>query len=133
VDVGAGGAGTTWRAIERFASKGVRAGNRGGALLGKVPLQVHHYATNMSSVYTPRMKAIADRFGLDLDGAWNKGNVAHQGRHPNAYHEFVLAGMEAAAREAGTDSARFIRLFDEYVKRPVTANPQLLGRSGWGP
>src|SRR5206468_1411269 len=36
------------------------------------PQQIHHFATNKSKTYTPKMKEIADKFGLDLDTAWNK-------------------------------------------------------------
>lgn len=64
-------------------------------------MQVHHFATNKNSVYTPRLQQIADRYGLGLDEPWNKELLPHLGRHPNAYHEFVTSGMETAAREAG--------------------------------
>ena len=96
-----------------------------------LPQQLHHFATNKNSVYTPQMQGIADRYGLDLDGSWNKELMAHLGRHPNAYHEFVLDGMRTAAREAGTDLAKFLELFEQYVKQPVMDNPELLRRSGW--
>ena len=36
------------------------------------PKQVHHFATNKSSKWTDRMAEIARKYGLDLDGAWNK-------------------------------------------------------------
>lgn len=35
----------------------------------------------------PQLEEIANRYGLDLDDAWNKDLLPHQGRHPNAYHE----------------------------------------------
>jgi hypothetical protein len=53
------------------------------------------------------MEAIADRFGLSLDDAWNTARLPHQGRHPNVYHEFVLRSMERAAAKAGADAAKF--------------------------
>ncbi|QLQ17019.1 MAG: hypothetical protein HZY73_16695 [Micropruina sp.] len=68
---------------------------------------------------------------MDLDEAWNKEALAHLGRHPNAYHRFVLAGMPRAAKEAGTDKNLFLDLFEKYVKNPVRNNPQLLRRAGW--
>lgn len=88
---------------------------------------------NNGAGHTPQMQSIADRYGLDLDGSWNQELMAHLGRHPNAYHEFVLDGMRTAAREAGTDRTKFLELFDQYVKQPVIDNPGLLRRSGWGP
>ncbi|WP_412674546.1 AHH domain-containing protein [Aneurinibacillus thermoaerophilus] len=54
------------------------------------PEQVHHYATNKSKKYTPQIEAITKKYGLDLDEAWNKELLPHQGRHPNDYHEYVL-------------------------------------------
>lgn len=97
-----------------------------------LPMQMHHFATNKNSVFTPRIQSIADRYGLDLDEAWNKELMPHLGRHPNAYHEFVLDGMELASREAGGDTAKFLELFDQYVRQPVLDNPELLRSSGWG-
>jgi hypothetical protein len=95
------------------------------------PLQEHHFATDKSKTYTPRMKDIADRYGLDLDDVWNKELLPHLGRHPNKYHDFVVDGMQRAAREAAADRARWLELFDKYVKEPVRHNPDLLRKSGW--
>lgn len=41
------------------------------------PNQVHHYATNKSKTYTPQLEEIANRYGLDLDDAWNIIVVIH--------------------------------------------------------
>ena len=77
------------------------------------------------------MKEIADEHGLELDDVWNKEMLPHQGRHPSAYHEFVLEGMRTASRDAGGNTDEFLRLFDTYVKEPVRQNPQLLRKEGW--
>lgn len=77
------------------------------------------------------MEGIAKQFGLDINGAWNKAAMPHLGRHPNAYHEFVLKGMQDAAAGAGGNQAKFLQLFDQYVKQPVLQNPNLLRKSGW--
>jgi RHS repeat-associated protein len=90
--------------------------------------QVHHFATNKHSVFTPQMKTIADRYGLDLDGAWNKELLQHLGRHTTKYHQFVLEMMQRAAREAGNDTHRFLELFEKYVKEPVRNNPDIMYR-----
>lgn len=63
------------------------------------PNQVHHYATNKSKTYTPQLEEIANRYELDLDDAWNKDLLPHQGRHPNAYHEYVLDSMKQFDKE----------------------------------
>ena len=97
----------------------------------KLPLQVHHFATNKNSVWTPRLAKIADDFGLDLNGAWNKATLPHLGRHPNAYHQFVYDGMRRAASEAGGSQAKFLELYNLYVKQPIINNPQLLRSAGW--
>ena len=65
-----------------------------------IPKQLHHFATNKNKVYAPALKAIAKKFGLDLDEAWKKESLPRLGRHPNGYHQFVLRGMEQAAKEA---------------------------------
>lgn len=114
-----------WRAVGvvgRFGS---------GSAADELPMQLHHFATNKNSVYSPRMEAIACRYGLNLDDAWNTTRMPHLGRHPNAYHDFVLRGMEKAAIEAGDDATMFVKLFDRYVRRPVVKNPDLLRRIGW--
>lgn len=77
------------------------------------------------------MQDIASKYGLDLDGAWNKALMPHRGRHPYAYHRFVLKNMEKAMAEAGSDPTKFLQLFDKYVKQPVLQNPSLLRKSGW--
>ncbi|MGL5084378.1 MAG: RHS repeat-associated core domain-containing protein, partial [Clostridium sp.] len=54
------------------------------------PNQVHHFATNKSKKYTARFNKISNKYKLDLDDAWNKELMPHQGRHPYAYHDYML-------------------------------------------
>ena len=63
---------------------------RGG---GKVN-QVHHFATDKNKKYTQAFQDITDKYGLNLDDDWNKALLPHQGRHPNAYHDFILDEMK---------------------------------------
>ena len=114
--------------LQRLCASGRLCGDAGSSDL---PYQLHHWATNKSGSYTARMEAIAKRYGLGLDDAWNKELLPHLGRHPNAYHEFVLDGMEVAAREAKGNQTKFLELFDLYVKQPVRDNPDLLRKLGW--
>ncbi|MDX9846528.1 MAG: AHH domain-containing protein [Tenuifilaceae bacterium] len=96
-----------------------------------LPDQMHHYATNKNKVFTGEMASIAESFGLDLDGDWNKDLMSHLGRHPNKYHQFVLQGMQRAAGEAGGDPSKFVDLFDIYVKQVVKNNPLMLRKIWW--
>lgn len=83
------------------------------------------------------MKAIARKYGLGLDDDWNKELLPHQGRHPNAYHDFVLTQMQKADAIAskaprGTKKKVFLEEFEKRVKDPVRKNPDLLRKIGWG-
>ena len=66
-----------------------------------------------------------------MSESWNKEILPHSGRHPNEYHDFVQKRMEQAAREAGDDTKKFLNLFEEYVKKPIRENPELLDKKGW--
>lgn len=95
------------------------------------PLQIHHFASNKSKSWTKDFKRIADRFGLRLNESWNKQLLPHSGRHPNAYHRWVLQKMQLAAKQAKGDKEAFKTLFNKYVKTPVRRNPNKLRRIGW--
>ena len=77
------------------------------------------------------MNTIVKKYGLDLKDDWNIESLPHSGRHPHLYHEFVLKGMKRAAMEAGNDKAKFLELYEKYVKAPIRANPGLLRKYGW--
>ncbi|ARD24079.1 AHH domain-containing protein [Shewanella japonica] len=99
--------------------------------LRSLPMQLHHFATNKSKTFTPAMEKIADKYGLKLDDMWNKQSLPHLGRHPNAYHQFVLDGMRRSHKEARGNVDTFLSGFDKYIKQPVLNNPELLRKSGW--
>jgi hypothetical protein len=120
-----------WRLGGWLAREATTEGAEEALRTSGLPQQVHHFATNKSNTFTPKLKKIANTFGLDLNGAWNKEVLPQLGRHPNKYHDFVLRNMERAAREAGGDTARFLELFEKYVKDPIRKNPDLLRKSGW--
>lgn len=92
--------------------------------------QVHHYATNKSKTYTPQLEEIANRYELDLDDAWNKDLLPHQGRHPNAYHEYVLDSMKQFDNIAQGDKDIFLKLFDN-LKNNVKSKPDMLYKDYW--
>ena len=111
--------------------------NLGNAILmataagGGLPHQEHHFASNKNGDFTPQYKAIADQYGLDLNGSWNKDLLPHLGRHPNEYHRFVLENMRRAAKEAGSNVNKFLELYQKYVVKPISKHPELLRKAGW--
>ena len=94
------------------------------------PDQLHHFATNKNKKYTPELKKITDKYGLDLDGDWNKAMMPHQGRHPYAYHEYVLEEMRAFDAMAQGDVGVFKALY-EGLKQEIKNNPEMLYKAYW--
>ncbi|WP_207644112.1 AHH domain-containing protein, partial [Acetivibrio ethanolgignens] len=127
---------TTEEAVETGIKSGrkigIKSGSKAGIKSGTTtkPNQVHHYATNKSKTYTPQLEEIANRYGLDLDDAWNKDLLPHQGRHPNAYHEYVLDSMKQFDNIAQGDKDIFLKLFDN-LKNNVKSNPDMLYKDYW--
>jgi hypothetical protein len=108
-------------------------GKTGDQVVGKgtgKPLQKHHYATNKSKKYTPQIEAITKKYGLDLDDVWNIELLPHQGRHPNAYHEYVLSNIRTFDKIAKGDKRKFLRLF-EQLKQEIRKNPEMLYKDYW--
>ena len=94
------------------------------------PLQNHHYATNKSKKYTPQMESLTKKYGLNLDDGWNKELLPHQGRHPYAYHDYVLDKLSTYDRLAKGDREKFLKLF-EGLKKEVRDNPDMLYKEYW--
>jgi hypothetical protein len=67
---------------------------------------------------------------LDLDVAWNKEYMHHQGRHPNEYHEYVLENMKQFDNIAQGDKNVFLKLY-EKMKINITDNPDMLCKDYW--
>lgn len=95
------------------------------------PNQVHHYATDKNSTYTQEFRNITDKYGLDLNGDWNKELLPHQGRHPNAYHEFVLDGMKNIDNIANGNQDIFLDLYESEIKSVIRENPDMLYSDYW--
>ena len=105
--------------------------NSAGNNLKLSPEQWHHFATNKSKKWTKKMEGVVEKYGLSLDGDWNKRRVHHQGRHPDDYHKWVLDNMRDAAELAGDDVDLFQQMFEENIINEVLANPDLLRKIGW--
>jgi hypothetical protein len=97
----------------------------------KLPTQTHHFATDKNAKYTLEMQDIAAKYDLDLNGDWNKAAMPHQGRHPNAYHEWVLDNMKMIDKMPGMNQQNFIKYFNLKIKQPVLNNPQMLRKNYW--
>ncbi|MBQ3601245.1 MAG: AHH domain-containing protein [Lachnospiraceae bacterium] len=94
------------------------------------PNQVHHFATNKSKKYTSQFESIAKKYGLNLDGDWNKELMPHQGRHPYAYHDYVLDNMQKFDRIANGDKTKFLKLYDQMIQKIIN-NPDMLYKDYW--
>ena len=119
------------KGLKELAKEGLEEAVEKGAK--KTARSMHHYATNKHLThYTKLFERIAKKYGLDLDDPWNKEILPHgPGRHPHAYHEFVLEQMRRASREAGTDVDKFLKLFEKNVKKPVRRNPDMVRKRFW--
>ncbi|UOY94507.1 AHH domain-containing protein [Ectobacillus sp. JY-23] len=96
----------------------------------KKPFQVHHFATNKSKRYTKHFQEIANKYNLDLDAGWNKKRMIHQGRHPNAYHEYMLRNMKKIDKHAKGDREAFLRSY-RSLRKHVQKNPDMLYSRYW--
>ena len=94
------------------------------------PNQVHHFATNKSKKYTSQFESITKKYGLDLDDTWNKELMPHQGRHPYAYHDYVLDNMQKFDRIANGDKRKFLKLYNQ-MKQKIINNPEMLYKDYW--
>ncbi len=110
--------------VKKLSKEGIESGTT------SKPNQVHHYATNKSKTYTPQLEEITNKYGLDLDDAWNKDLLPHQGRHPNAYHNYVLDSMKQFDDIAQGDKDVFLKLYDN-LKNNVKTNPDMLYKDYW--
>lgn len=94
--------------------------------------ELHHYATNKNSYYTPLFQAIVEKYGLDLDGWWNKKRLPHHGRHTIDYHQFVYEKMleiDELAQQRETELGQklcFLIQFYFRVKKVINENPGML-------
>ncbi len=68
---------------------------------------------------------------MDLRKAWNVHRMPHLGRHPDAYHRWVLQRLNTIHEEAKLDKTRFMELYHEYLVNPVKANPDMLDAIYW--
>jgi hypothetical protein len=80
--------------------------------------------------WTPEFEDIADKYKLDIDGPWNTAQMHHQGRHPNEYHEWMLAAFDRADKFAKGNQQKFLGFLEPYFQA-VRENPEVLMRRFW--
>ena len=56
--------------------------------------------------------------------------MPHQGRHPNAYHDWILEELQSIDKVAKGNSNVFLELF-EGIKNTVKENPDMPRKSFW--
>jgi len=56
--------------------------------------------------------------------------MQHQGRHPHAYHDYMLNEIRRIDSIAKGDTSTFLKLF-ENVKNEVLNNPDMLTKGFW--
>ncbi|EAJ1270511.1 hypothetical protein A0Y74_07745 [Campylobacter lari] len=91
------------------------------------PIQTHHIATDKNKRFTKEFQKITKKYGLELDGDWNKVKMPHRGRHPNEYHEYILEKMSKIDKIARGDKNKFLKEF-EKLKEEIKNNPALLNK-----
>ena len=107
-----------------------KASDTAKAIKKTKPDQIHHFATNKSKKYTSQFEEITKKYDLDLDDEWNKESMPHQGRHPNAYHDYVLDNMKKIDEVANGNREDFVELFDQ-LKQEIINNPDMLYKEYW--
>ena len=94
--------------------------------------QAHHFASPKNQKYSPDIKAIADKYGLDLNEKWNVDYVdPHIGRHAYDYHEWVLKQMQEIDQIPNLTTEGFIREFRIRIIQPVMKHPEMLRKYYW--
>lgn len=82
--------------------------------------------SNKNKTYTPRFRAITDKYDLNLNKQWNIRPVFHHlGRHTNAYHDFMLGQINAIDGIANGDTGIFLVYFNA-LSDYVVAHPGIM-------
>lgn len=93
------------------------------------PLHMHHFY-NKSKPYTPKFIEILNKYGIDVDGSWNKSLLPHMGMHPNALYDFMLDNVREFDKTANGDKELFLKLFSA-IKERIIDNPDILYKDYW--
>lgn len=92
---------------------------------GHANTQRHHiipHNNSMSGIY----KEITDKYGLDLDGDWNKIDlVHHRGAHTSNYREWILETLLEIEQIAGSSKEVFLKEFNARIRDALYKYPRL--------
>lgn len=94
------------------------------------PDQLHHFLSNKHSSYTKLFENITQKYGLDINKMWNKELMPQLGRHPEAYHEYMLKQLYQIDKVAKGDVNIFMKEFNAR-KDYIIKHPELLDKAGW--
>jgi len=127
--------------INRYGQNGIELLMRhGGDLpaskvetLVNLPIQNHHILTNKhESQWTSAFEEVIQDYRLKLNGSWNKIDIPHQGSHAEEYHRWAYNQLRNIDQIAAGDQAKFLELFDEFIRTPLENNPLIIRRE-WYP
>lgn len=99
------------------------------------PIEKHHFLSDKNKKWTPKFKAITDKYGLDLNKPyngvdWNIESMLHRGRHATEYHDYMLNGIKEINKIANGNTNVFLQLF-ENLKQEILNNPGMLYKAFW--
>jgi hypothetical protein len=94
-------------------------------------IDTHHIATNKHSSWTPQLKELFAKGGLNLEDEANKiglGPHSGGGRHPEVYHQWVYNRLKSAIEgiTSKADIAAALRAEFGTIADELKANPGLL-------
>ncbi len=96
--------------------------------------QNHHIVSPINKRYLPEFTPITDKYALSLKGKWNIEPISvtfHNGRHPYAYHKWILDQLKNIDAESKGDKEIFLKLFQQQIKEPLLKQPEMLGKDYW--
>jgi uncharacterized protein RhaS with RHS repeats len=136
--VGGGGAVELWGlyqlaklGVDKAQQVAIRTGEKIETVAEKVkPTQIHHFLTDKSKVFTKQFQSTVEKYGLKLNDGWNKAPMPHQGRHPNAYHDYVLEKITQFDIASKGNVDKFLNLFKE-LRQEIILNPEMLTKNYW--
>lgn len=77
------------------------------------------------------MQSTAARYGLPIDGSWNRISIPHAGPHPTAYHLWLEQLVRTLDAEALGDVDVFLDLWKEYVVAVIESDPSIVFPEYW--
>ena len=77
------------------------------------------------------MKDAVSQYGLDLNGSWTIRLMSHIGRHPNAYHDWILNNIYSINKIPNINTEIFLKEFNKRIVQPVLEHPEMLNKAFW--